>query len=119
MALILAFDLGTGGNKASVFDSSGRYVASEFVEYPTTYPCVGWHEQAPEDWYQAVVTSTRKLLAHPEIDPREISCLAISGHSLGCVPLDSQGNLLRRTTPIWSDVRAVEEAALFFEKEDP
>jgi xylulokinase len=45
--------------------------------------------------------------------------LAISGHSLGCVPLDAEGRLLRTSTPIWSDKRAVAQTARFFEKIDP
>jgi xylulokinase len=45
--------------------------------------------------------------------------LAISGHSLGCVPLDRDGRLLRESTPIWSDSRPLEQAAGFFEKVDP
>jgi len=31
MAKILAFDLGTGGNKAALFDEDGRCVATAFV----------------------------------------------------------------------------------------
>ena len=45
-------------------------------------------------------------------------CLAISGHSLGAVPVDREGRLLRNTIPIWSDARAQEQARRFFEKVD-
>ena len=40
--------------------------------------------------------------------------VAISGHSLGVVPIDRDGNLLREYTPIWSDKRAKKEAEAFF-----
>ncbi len=59
------------------------------------------------------------LLADGAVDPRRIRCIAISGHSLGCVPLDAAGRLLRDTTPIWSDKRPAEQAARFFERVDP
>ncbi|MBE0696864.1 MAG: pentose kinase, partial [Anaerolineaceae bacterium] len=111
---ILAFDLGTGGNKASIFDPEGQCVAEQFVPYPTSYPRSGWHEQRPEDWFSAVVESTQALLKLTQIDPAEIGCLGISGHSLGVVPLDKEGHLLRDTTPIWSDSRAQAQAAEFF-----
>ena len=45
--------------------------------------------------------------------------LAISGHSLGAVPVDEKGSLLREETPIWSDIRAQKEVAEFFKQVDP
>jgi xylulokinase len=66
-----------------------------------------------------VVESTQKLLAGSGESTREnIGCLAISGHSLGAVPIDKNGRLLRAYTPIWSDIRAQREAQDFFEKID-
>ena len=91
---IISFDLGTGGNKASLYDVDGNCLASAFVPYQTDYPQVGWHEQRPEDWWNAVVESTRKLLQQTGEDKESIECLAISGHSLGAVPVDKNGNLL-------------------------
>jgi xylulokinase len=116
---ILAYDLGTGGNKASLYDAQGHLLASTFVAYETQYPQPGWHEQRPEAWWESVVESTRQLLASTPVDRRSIRALAISGHSLGCVPLDAEGQLLRRWTPIWSDQRPVAQAAGFFERVDP
>ena len=116
---LLAYDLGTGGNKASLYDAQGRLLAAVFVPYDTQYPQTGWHEQRPGDWWQSVVQSTRQLLASGAADPKSIRCLAISGHSLGCVPLDAQGRLLREATPIWSDKRPVAQAERFFQSVDP
>lgn len=116
---LLAYDLGTGGNKASLYDAEGRLIASAFVPYDTQYPQAGWHEQRPEAWWQSVVQSTRQLLANDTVDPRSIRCIAISGHSLGCVPVDAAGRLLREATPIWSDKRPAEQAARFFQRVDP
>lgn len=115
---LLAYDLGTGGNKASLYDVQGRLVAATFVPYPTEYPRPGWHEQRPEAWWDSLVESTRRLLDCEAVDPRGIRGVAISGHSLGCVPLDGDGALLRQATPIWSDHRPVAQAARFFEQVD-
>ena len=119
MDTLIAYDLGTGGNKASLYDAEGRLLAAEFVPYATEYPQAGWHEQRPEAWWDSVVGSTRRLLATDAVDPTSIRGLAISGHSLGCVPLDRHGALLRESTPIWSDSRPVEQAAEFFKKVNP
>jgi xylulokinase len=113
---IIAYDLGTGGNKASLFDSSGACLAFSFVPYDTFYPESGWHEQRPEDWWRAVVASTRELLAR--FPAADVECLAISGQSLGVVPVDGAGRLLRERTPIWSDTRASRQTAAFFRKVD-
>ncbi|HEX9013676.1 MAG TPA: FGGY family carbohydrate kinase, partial [Anaerolineaceae bacterium] len=115
---IISFDLGTGGNKASLYDVDGSCLATAFVPYDTYYPYVGWHEQRPEDWWQAVVESTQKLLQKSGEDRRNITCLSISGHSLGSVPIDRDGMLLRPATPIWSDIRAQREVEAFFTRVD-
>jgi xylulokinase len=119
MDRIIAWDLGVGGSKASLYDREGNCLASTFVAYNTRYPQSGWHEQSPEnDWWQAVAESTKRLLAKTELDPREIVCCGISGHSLGAVPLDREGRLLRAFTPIWSDGRAVAQAREYFGRHD-
>lgn len=115
---LLACDLGTGGNKASLYDAEGRLLTAVFIPYDTEYPQAGWHEQRPTVWWDSVVRSTRQVLAAGVADPQSIRGLAISGHSLGCVPLDAAGRLLRDSTPIWSDKRPVAQAARFLEKVD-
>ncbi len=119
MDTLIAYDLGTGGNKASLYDAAGRMLAAEFVPYATAFPQAGWHEQRPEAWWDSVVESTRRLLAGGVVDPNTIRGLAISGHSLGCVPLDRDGRLLRESTPIWSDSRPLEQVVKFFSQVDP
>jgi xylulokinase len=115
---IIAYDLGTGGNKASLYDSDGLCLASTFQSYETLYPESGRHEQRPTDWWDSVVNSTRQLLGETGVDKDEIECLSLSGHSLGVVPIDKNGELLRESTPIWSDSRAGVQAETFFEKFD-
>ena len=60
---ILAHDLGTTGNKASLFDARGKVCASSFFGYETNYPRPNWVEQDPAAWWQAVCVSSRQLLA--------------------------------------------------------
>jgi xylulokinase len=114
---ILAFDLGTGGAKASLHAEDGACLRTAFLPYPTQYPASGWHEQRPEDWWNAVVEATRRLLAGE--DAAAVEGLAISGQSLGVVPVDDEGRLLRAHTPIWSDTRASAQTQEFFQRVDP
>ncbi len=118
MAYILSYDLGTGGTKASLFDDQGNSLAAAFVSCDTFYPRELFHEQRPDDWWQSVVKSTQELLDKAPVNRQEIVCLAVSGHSLGVVPVDKDGKLLTEYTPIWSDSRAVVQAKRFFETID-
>ncbi len=115
---ILAYDLGTGGLKASVFSASGELETFEFVNYPTSNLSSHMQEQSPMHWWDAIVEATGRLLRNTFIDPEQIETLAISGHSLGVVPLDKDGQLLMDSTPIWSDKRASAQAAEFFKSVD-
>lgn len=112
--LIIAYDLGTGGIKASLYHVDGVAAGLVSVEYSTEYPKPGWHEQRPEDWWQAVCQSTAKLLAESHVPAHRIVAAGLSGQSLVAAPLDSGGNLLVDRVPIWSDARAAAEAAEFF-----
>jgi len=113
---LLSFDLGTGGVKASIYDENLNSLANSFVEYSTCYPSSYMHEQKPDDWWNGVVKSTRLLLSSSGTNPAEVSCIALSGHSLVTVPLDKEGRLLAERVPIWSDTRAVAETKEFFRK---
>jgi xylulokinase len=115
---IIAYDLGTGGNKSSLYDIDGKCCAESFIPYTTHYPKPGWHEQDPQDWWNAVVRSTRKLIDQSDANGSDIAGIGISGHSLGVVPVDAKGQLLRNRTPIWSDSRAIDQARQFFENTD-
>lgn len=113
---ILAYDFGTGGIKASLYDVEGTCLAERFASYETRYPRAGWHEQSPMTWWQAVVESTNALLAGADVDRGEIACCGLSGHSLGVVPIDEAGRLVREYTPIWSDSRPDRQVPEFFQK---
>lgn len=113
--MIIAYDLGTGGVKASLYTDELETLAKTFVEYPTYYPTPKRHEQQPEDWWNGVVQSTRTLLEKSGGSADTVQCLSVSGHSLVSVPVDAKGNLLQAQVPIWSDSRAEEQATRFFE----
>lgn len=115
MKYILAYDLGTGGTKASLFDSSGISKASAFVECETYYPAPNFREQNPNEWWGTVVGSTKELLANSKVSPADIACISVSGHSLGVVPI-GKGKLLTDRVPIWSDSRTDQEAQRMFSK---
>lgn len=110
MKYILAHDLGTSGNKATLFSDEGRLVCSEVFSYGTRYFNTTWVEQDPEDWWRAICQTSKNLIAHARIDPRDIAVVSFSGQMMGCLCVDKQGNPLRPSI-IWADQRAQAQAA--------
>ncbi len=106
---ILAHDLGTTGNKASLFDLDGIIVASTFVGYPTAYPQPNWAEQDPSDWQRAIFESTQQLLTESGVPAEQIAVVSFSGHMQGALVVDKTGLPLRPAI-IWADQRAIPQA---------
>ena len=115
---ILAHDLGTTGNKATLYDQEGALVTSAFYAYGTEYAHTSWAEQDPEDWWRAVCASTRKLLGQTKVGADEVACIVFSGQMMGCVPLDKEARPLRKAI-IWADQRSVEQERWVGERVSP
>lgn len=116
---IIAYDLGTGGVKASLYDEKLNTLAKTFFEYETYYPQQNQHEQKPSDWWHGIIYSTQALLQKADVPAEDIKCLSLSGHSLVAVPIDDKGNDLSSQVPIWSDTRASQEVQEFFQIVNP
>jgi xylulokinase len=118
MKYILAHDLGTSGNKATLYSDEGVRVASRTEGYPTDFRDGSRAEQNPEDWWRAVCDSTRALLAAARVDAADIAVVALSGQMMGCTPVDARGRALRPSI-LYCDQRATREADELLERIDP
>lgn len=115
MRYILAHDLGTSGNKATLYSEEGAMLASATVAYAMHCFNGSWAEQDPEEWWQAVCDSTRALLAKVSIDPADIAVVALSGQMMGCTPVDINGRALRPSL-LYCDQRATREAEVLLSR---
>ena len=112
---ILAHDLGTTGDKATLFDAAtGAPVAALFQPYPTAYPHPqgaggSWVEQDPADWQRAIYAGTRRLLDQAGVAPGSIAAVSFSGTMQGALLVDRQGTPLRPCI-IWADQRATAQS---------
>ena len=106
MEYLLAHDLGTSGNKATLFSGDGELIDSVTCPYPVSYSNGTWAEQRPQDWWQAVLKTTRLLVS--KVDRTKIAGVSFSGQMMGCVCVNKEGEPLRDAI-IWADMRAVEQ----------
>ncbi len=113
---LLAHDLGTSGNKATLFALDGQLVKSTTASYNTHYFNANWAEQDPNDWWNAICASTKELLQG--IDNKDVLAVSFSGQMMGCLCVDKNGKPLRPSV-IWADMRAVEEERFLKTRIDP
>ncbi len=103
---VLAIDLGTGGPKVALVDRDGVVLAREFEPNTVQLHPGGGAEQRPADWWSAITTASRRLLAGRDADVRAV---AITGQWAGTVALDEAGEPLGDAV-IWLDTRGAEHA---------
>ena len=107
MSYILAHDLGTSGDKATLFEEGGAMISSCTVPYGCHFFNGNWAEQDPDEYWKAFCSSTKALAE--TIDASEIAVVSFSGQMMACLCVDEEGNALRPSI-IWADLRAAEEA---------
>ena len=110
MRYILAHDLGTSGNKATLFSEDGRLIKSEVFSYDAHYFNDTLVEQNADDWWNAVCRTSSSLIQSTGVDPGEIGAISFSGQMMGCLCVDRNGTPLRPSI-IWADQRAQKQVA--------
>lgn len=118
MRYILAHDVGTTGDKATLYDEEGTLIGSRFAPYPTAYPHPTWAQQNPDDWWSAFCLSTQGLIHDAHIAPSEVACVVFSGQMMGMVAVDRQGRP-RHHALIWADQRSVAQIERVAGRIDP
>lgn len=105
--LLIAHDLGTSGDKATLFSVNGKLIKSVTCTYETNFFNGNWAEQNPEDWWKAVCKANHLLLEN--VDKTLVAAVAFSGQMMGCVLVDQNGDVLRKAI-IWADQRSEKQA---------
>ena len=99
--ILLAFDIGTSGLKASLVDENLNVLRNVTTSYPTHRKPGGGCEQDAYDWWMSAV---RAMLMLRELAPeyvKKVEAVGISGHMLGCLPMDAEGRRSSSTTGPW------------------
>jgi xylulokinase len=107
--LFLGIDVGTTGAKAALVSPDGRLQAVGRSEYVLHHVRPGWVEQDPEDWWQAVCSAVRQVLAAEQNAAERVAGLAVSSQAPTLLPL-GRTSVPLRPAMIWMDRRAEAEA---------
>src|SRR5580704_9692366 len=107
--MLLGIDVGTGGTRAVLIDSSGKVLGSIASEHaPVRSEHIGWAEQDPEDWWRAAREAIAGVMAASKTTGSEKEAEGLTGQMHGCVMLDENGEVLRPAL-IWADQRTQPE----------
>ena len=66
---VMGIDFGTESCRVAIFDLEGHPISFAATPYKTHYPRPGWAEQSPDDWWNALMASTRKPWTTPTFHP--------------------------------------------------
>lgn len=101
---ILAVDLGTSGIKVALITVHGQVLGWESQPLGLLITPDGGAEQSPEEWWQAFLASSRRLLARGLVPAGEVKAICCSTQGEGTVPVDRDGNALMNCI-LWMDMR--------------
>jgi len=113
--MIIAHDLGTTGDKATLVDATGAVVASVTAAYATDFGPGGKAEQDPRAWWNALCSASRTLLERVPDAAGRVVGVSFSGQMMGAVLLDAAGDVVRPAI-IWADTRSVDQARVLAER---
>ncbi len=109
MSYLFGIDLGSGGCKVSLLDTTTEKLSVLSEEYPTYYPLPGWAEQEPEDWISSASSLIKAMLDRQNCNPADIDAVGLSGVTHSLVMIDGQNNVLGRTIHL-TDSRSKKQA---------
>lgn len=104
MDYIIAHDVGTQSNKAILISKDGKIDNAAEYSYDVNLPKSGWVEQSPDDYWQAVCTTTKEITSTLNRDDT-IMAMVFSTQAMGIIPVDKKGTVLYNNIS-WVDSRA-------------
>ncbi len=113
--MYLGIDLGTSALKALLLADDGRIVAQHGAPLEVSRPHPQWSEQAPADWWRALVAALGELARTHASALRAVRAIGLSGQMHGAVLLDAAGEVLRPAI-LWNDGRSAPQCAELTER---
>lgn len=112
---VLALDLGTSGCKGYIIDGDGRILSTVKVDYETYFGPGNVVEQNPMDWVNASIKCL-KILCRKRSLVKDVIGICVDATVGTLVPIEKWGAPSTERAPMYSDMRAMEEAELVGER---
>jgi xylulokinase len=107
---LVAIDAGTTGCRTVIFGLDGSIISHAYEEYPSIFPSPSWVEQDALAWWKAICSTARTAMKKSRIQAHNIRGISVTNQRETIVPVDSQGEPLRKAI-VWQDRRTTEECA--------
>ncbi len=101
---VIAVDHGTSAMKVALADTCGEIFGFEFEETPLYIFEGGGAEQDPDEWWNAFIKATKRLLSRGIVPIEKIVGICVSSQWSGTVAVDEDGRHLYNAI-IWMDSR--------------
>ncbi|MHA1105069.1 MAG: xylulokinase [Promethearchaeota archaeon] len=101
---ILAIDHGTQGPKSAIVSTNGDVIDWAYQEVPLLVEKGGGVEQDPDEWWNAIIKTAKKVIGSGKVSADDIVGVCNSSQWSGTVALDKDGNHLMNSL-IWMDTR--------------
>ncbi len=101
---VLAIDHGTSGVKTAIVSIHGEIVDFESEKTPVYFLPNGGAEQDPDDWWNALVKTSKRLINKNVVPASDIAAVCVSSTMSSTVAVDSDGHHLMNSLT-WMDSR--------------
>jgi xylulokinase len=101
---ILAVDLGTSALKTALISVTGQVAGWEVQEMPVHILPDGGAEQDPQDWWQAFLATSKRLIQKELVPLEHIVAVCCSTQAECTIPVDDKGEALMNVIS-WLDMR--------------
>ncbi|OEH94273.1 hypothetical protein BFG57_08425 [Bacillus solimangrovi] len=112
---LISHDVGTSSNKTVLVDLQGNIISSAAASYPLLTPQPNWVEQNPDDYWDAIIKTTKHVLEASRISPQDVIGIIYTTQAMGIIPIDHDGFVLRPNIS-WVDGRAEIQAKKIMRK---
>ncbi|WP_239751410.1 gluconokinase [Mammaliicoccus sp. H-M34] len=117
MKYMIGIDIGTTSTKAVIYDEEGNFLNKHSIEYPMSTKEIGVAEENPEEIFDAVIFTVKKVIRDTGAEPKNIKLLSFSSAMHSLIAMDKDNKPLTECIT-WADNRASKYANMINEKHD-
>lgn len=108
-AYFMGIDTGTQGVRIGISDTRGELIFEKEQKWETEFPKVGWAEQNPLNWWEAVNGIFEQIAHTLDSEIRQnIRACCVCATSTTAIPVDQEGRPLMNAM-MWMDARSRKE----------